>query len=523
MEASAARASSTANEESSETKIVKIEGKDESASNGITTKEKNEETKKLMKEETNEEEKDTNHNMEEEERKGDMKVNTKEVKGEIKGEVKGEVKGDVKGDVNGEAEIEPQEEQKDLNEEIKIEPSNTTAKENVKETDNGSNKAKNGNNSNKSKKRTRNQDQNSQQPYTNNAVANALIQNLQSILFDLSTQHNNVSTMPGANTTLPIHPNVFATSTNTSSSNVCTVINSSNSSIRLPNVQQVINNTTKAINDCPPWVHLSHRDAAPQLKIDDTPNVGKRLSVRGGGGSNNSTSISSGNGAGNVTIQTNGVNNNSSGGSSTVTNSAMSSSSTEQDTNLIRGYRMVRASHGISEGTAFFEVIINAPPSGHEIVSSLPPHVRLGEKLQNQLKDKILYEQEQERIRFRKQNGSTKESSSSQNSETNSAPTSSIQPPSSKKQKLSTLLDISSTKQHNEQLRAKIHHKKMQMLGGHVRLGWSMRTGELQAPVGYDRWSYGIRDINSSRIHDSKRHDSWAGGEMASFGPGTSL
>lgn len=30
---------------------------------------------------------------------------------------------------------------------------------------------------------------------------------------------------------------------------------------------------------------------------------------------------------------------------------------------------------------------------------------------------------------------------------------------------------------------------------GHVRLGWSTREGELQAPVGYDRHSYGYRDI----------------------------
>ena len=44
-----------------------------------------------------------------------------------------------------------------------------------------------------------------------------------------------------------------------------------------------------------------------------------------------------------------------------------------------------------------------------------------------------------------------------------------------------------------------------------------MRTGDLQAPVGYDKWSYGLRDIAGSRIHDSKREDNW-GGEP--FGPG---
>jgi hypothetical protein len=41
----------------------------------------------------------------------------------------------------------------------------------------------------------------------------------------------------------------------------------------------------------------------------------------------------------------------------------------------------------------------------------------------------------------------------------------------------------------------------------HVRLGWSTRQGELQAPVGYDRFSFAYRDISgplsslSNRLH----------------------
>eukprot|EP00536_Pseudo-nitzschia_multiseries_P017402 jgi/Psemu1/264258/estExt_Genewise1Plus.C_15350011 len=58
---------------------------------------------------------------------------------------------------------------------------------------------------------------------------------------------------------------------------------------------------------------------------------------------------------------------------------------------------------------------------------------------------------------------------------------------------------------------------QQQPFGAHVRLGWSMRTGDLQAPVGYDKWSYGVRDIQGSKIHCSKREDHW-GGEA--FGPG---
>lgn len=30
---------------------------------------------------------------------------------------------------------------------------------------------------------------------------------------------------------------------------------------------------------------------------------------------------------------------------------------------------------------------------------------------------------------------------------------------------------------------------------GHVRVGWSTRQGELQAPVGFDKNSYGYRDV----------------------------
>jgi Set1/Ash2 histone methyltransferase complex subunit ASH2 len=30
----------------------------------------------------------------------------------------------------------------------------------------------------------------------------------------------------------------------------------------------------------------------------------------------------------------------------------------------------------------------------------------------------------------------------------------------------------------------------------HIRLGWSTRQGELQAPVGYDKFSYAYRDIS---------------------------
>lgn len=51
---------------------------------------------------------------------------------------------------------------------------------------------------------------------------------------------------------------------------------------------------------------------------------------------------------------------------------------------------------------------------------------------------------------------------------------------------------------------------------GHVRLGWAAITGELEAPVGYDSWSYGFRDVNGARIHRSERYDGYG----TAFGPG---
>ena len=41
----------------------------------------------------------------------------------------------------------------------------------------------------------------------------------------------------------------------------------------------------------------------------------------------------------------------------------------------------------------------------------------------------------------------------------------------------------------------------------HIRLGWSTRQAPLQAPVGYDKKSFGYRDLCGSRVHDGVRDD----------------
>lgn len=167
----------------------------------------------------------------------------------------------------------------------------------------------------------------------------------------------------------------------------------------MPTPEQVEQAATKSVQECPPFVHMSKTDSAPQLKILDD----RRLIIKGG----------------------------------------------------MRGYRMSRATHGVSSGNYYYEVIILEPPKVSEIVASLPSNVRMGKKLQDQIQQALLDEKE--------------------------------------------------------------GRENSTQFGGHVRLGWSMRTGDLQAPVGYDKWSFGVRDIGGSKIHCSKRDDNW-GGE--GFGPG---
>ncbi|KAI2495115.1 euchromatin binding [Fragilaria crotonensis] len=133
----------------------------------------------------------------------------------------------------------------------------------------------------------------------------------------------------------------------------------------------------------------------------------------------------------------------------------------------MRGYRTCRASHGVQAGEYYFECWIQPGPTVDEIKALLPPHVRLAPKLKAQL-------QAIEELEKSKASSST--STIAKN--TTSTPTT---------------------------------------VGGHTRIGWSMRLGDLQAPVGYDKWSYGYRDISGSRVHNSKRDDDW-GSEP--YGPG---
>lgn len=215
-------------------------------------------------------------------------------------------------------------------------------------------------------------------------------------------------------------------SSSTSNNNNSNKNNNSTTNSSLPPIEQIRNAANKLVNECPPYVHLSSKDSAPppQLKIDDG-----RLVIRGG----------------------------------------------------YRGYRMSRASHGVSSGNYFYEVLILPPPTAREVVASLPNNVRLGSTLQKQLEDQLLYEDQQEQILSSNKNDDDQ------------------QPPPA--------ANVSGKRRKGRN----VNSNHTQYLTGHLRLGWSMRTGELQAPVGYDRWSYGIRSIQGSRVHNSRREDKWGG------------
>ena len=48
---------------------------------------------------------------------------------------------------------------------------------------------------------------------------------------------------------------------------------------------------------------------------------------------------------------------------------------------------------------------------------------------------------------------------------------------------------------------------------GHVRVGWARREASLDAPVGFDAYSYGLRDVGGQKMHISRPKDFFPPGE----------
>ena len=163
----------------------------------------------------------------------------------------------------------------------------------------------------------------------------------------------------------------------------------------------------KSINDFPPYVTMNIRDSAPQLTLEDPSSTNEKDST------------------------TNGID-----FSKTIRRFLVRGG--------MRGYRMSRASHGVSDGCYYYEAIVLGD--------------KTGKKRPREDDDKA------------SEDLKTINSSANQMADT-----------------------------------------------GHLRIGWSTRLGDLQAPVGYDKYSYAVRDIIGSRIHNSRREDKWGG---QGFGPG---
>jgi SPRY domain len=234
----------------------------------------------------------------------------------------------------------------------------------------------------------------------------------------------------------------------------------SSTSWQVPTPDQTRQAALKAVQECPPLVHLSKTDSAPQLKIMDAD----RLTLKGG----------------------------------------------------MRGYRMARASHGVSQGCYYYEVVVLDPPSIQEIVASLPPNARLGASLQRQIQQALEYD--------KRYPLSTSSASTTTTTTTTAAAAVAMEEDKDadasnkpgRKRKVDPNDSAESTSAATSSKKVKTTPPRPQV-GGHLRIGWSMRTGDLQAPVGYDKWSYGFRNLAGSKIHQSRREDSW-GGEP--WGPG---
>lgn len=227
------------------------------------------------------------------------------------------------------------------------------------------------------------------------------------------------------------------------------------------------NACTKMLNEVPTYVHLSSKDSAPQLNLEND-----KLTVKG----------------------------------------------------AFRGYRMVRGSHGVSAGNWYFEVVVLNPPKVSEVVKALPKNVRLGDALKDGLREGMMREREEMRNKMKQMqqqrlqqamgrstggsDGRPGSSNGGTDANKHGGENSSAGDNDEIQRKKKRKLDDNMTRRLSNNSSGNV---STHATGGHLRIGWSMRTGELQAPVGYDRWSYAYRNISGSRIHNSQREDKWGG------------
>jgi SPRY domain len=238
------------------------------------------------------------------------------------------------------------------------------------------------------------------------------------------------------------------------------------------------NNNNNNNNDPPVHVHWSKSDMASSLRTDQHDN-GQRLSLHGA---------------------------------------------------VRSGYRMARASHGVSTGTYYYECVLLPGPTATDLLHSLPANARLGPGLKEQLQAAVAWEQQQEQEQLQKGTTTTAATAAVPvgSIDANESTATATAAPPKKKRKTTTTTTATNNNNNNTtdgaDLRLKPSNSSSNSQrdrppppGGHVRLGWSMRTADLQAPVGYDKWSYAIRSVNGALIHNSQRRDHWGGEPFSDY------
>jgi len=186
------------------------------------------------------------------------------------------------------------------------------------------------------------------------------------------------------------------------------------------------------------------------------------------------------------------------------------------------GYRMARANVGCHAGSHYFEIWVQdkTTPTTADILQALPPTVRLAPGLRWSLQAAVEYDERKQQppVMPVKQPPAHRQSSDLSEKSSMAGESSDVVDSSTNKRLKSEQSEESFSRQTSAASSHKDQEPSPRRVGGHLRVGWSMRTGELQAPVGYDRWSFAIRDIGGSIITNSQRIDNWVGAE--GFGPG---
>jgi hypothetical protein len=255
----------------------------------------------------------------------------------------------------------------------------------------------------------------------------------------------------------------------------------------LPSITHITHTAQKLCQETPPWIHWSKTDGAAASSSSSAV-VLVNTSVTNSHTLSTSTAFLQGihtlyNSSSNTNSLTSGTHSHALFFLDSATRTCIQGKRTG-------GYRMARATVGVSPATTaaastttvphigyYWEARVLPGPSCGEILQALPSQVRLAKHLQRQLEQGLAYE-------------------TSQLKPPPPSTTASYRSQSAKERRTSPVpMTTMSTSSKQPPVR----------VGGQVRIGWSLRTAEAHAPVGYDAYSYGIRSLGGARVHNSQR------------------